>query len=471
MTAEGWTHPAYEAIARLVGERTGLAFAPNRRGDVEGGTRRAMARAGVTDAALYVNLVETGRLPLDALVDELTVGESYFFREPAQFEFIRREVLPEIGRGHGPEHRLLAWSAGCAAGEEAYSLAIMFEEEGLGQRARLVATDISSAALARARAAAYGAWSLRGVDARLVRCYFRRVGSRLILDDRIRRRVAFEQLNLALGPYPPASTGPRGMDLILCRNVLFYFDRETIRRVARCLFDALADGGWLITGPSDPPLADDAPYETVVTRAGVFYRRSSAPVPAAEPPTPEPPAAEPPAAASALEVSPGAPEPLAEARGAFTRGEYARVEELTRGLAADAGASALRVRALANLAGSAAAEPVCADAAACHALAPELHYLHAVLLLALGRDREAAVAARRVIYLDRSLAVAHFTLGSILRRLGDLDGARRAYRNARDLCTARPADEPVPLSDGERAGQLAAAAGRALLGLVTAAAR
>jgi chemotaxis protein methyltransferase CheR len=81
-----------------------------------------------------------------------------------------------------------------------------------------------------------------------------------------------------------------------------------------------------------------------------------------------------------------------------------------------------------------------------------------VLLLNLGREEEAAQAARRVIYLDRSLAMAHFTLGSILRRRGDHAGARRAYRNARELCAAMPAEQAVALGEGEPAGRLAEAA-------------
>ncbi|MBC7818112.1 MAG: hypothetical protein IAG10_14580 [Planctomycetaceae bacterium] len=117
----------------------------------------------------------------------------------------------------------------------------------------------------------------------------------------------------------------------------------------------------------------------------------------------------------------------------------------------------IQVRALANSDVS-RAEQVCGAATARHPLSVELHYLHAVLLLELGQVEAAASAARRVIYLDRSLALAHFTLGSILRGLGDSEGARRAYRNARDLCEARPADELVPLSDGERAGRLKEAA-------------
>jgi chemotaxis protein methyltransferase CheR len=123
----------------------------------------------------------------------------------------------------------------------------------------------------------------------------------------------------------------------------------------------------------------------------------------------------------------------------------------------DAAGAALHIRALANLEPR-LAERACAEAVARHALSAELHYLHAALLLELGRDDEAVQAVRRVIYLDRSLAVGHFTLGALLRGRGDLAGARRAYRNARDLCAARPPEETVPLGDGEPAGRLAAAA-------------
>ena len=135
----------------------------------------------------------------------------------------------------------------------------------------------------------------------------------------------------------------------------------------------------------------------------------------------------------------------------------ARAADLAGGPTDDLAAAILHIRALANLE-TARAERACAEAAARHPLAAELHHLHAVLLLELGRDEEAARAARRVVYLDRTLAVGHFTLGSVLWRRDDRAGARRAYRNARDLCAVRPADEPVPLSDGMPAGRLAEAA-------------
>jgi chemotaxis protein methyltransferase CheR len=458
-------HPAYEAILRLLGERTGLSFAPQRRESAELGIRRGMARAGVTDPGQYLGLVRKDGKLFDDLVVELTVGETYFFREPAHFTLIQREVLPEVRRRRGTGHVLRLWSAGCASGEEPYSLAILLDQEGLGEQAHVLATDISRAALARARQATYTAWSLRGEGAVAAAPFLRRQGERYVLEERIRRRVTFEHLNLALDVYPSFATGTWGMDLILCRNVLLYFAAETIAAVARRLFAALAPGGWLLTASADPPLGSHAAFETVVTDAGVFYRR---PVgvnawPGDVASKSQPPAEALPVLCTQYPVlsthyTPAAPaDPLAGARRALDDGNYSRAAELTRDLTPDATGAALHVRALANLEPD-RAERACAEAVARHALSAELHYLHAALLLELGRDEEAVRAVRRVIYLDRSLAVGHFTLGALLRGRGDRAGARRAYRNARDLCAARPPDEAVPLGDGEPAGRLAEAA-------------
>ena len=89
--------------------------------------------------------------------------------------------------------------------------------------------------------------------------------------------MRFEYLNLALDLYPSIATGTRNLDLILCRNVLIYFGRETVKAVARRLFDSLAEGGWLLLAAGDPIIDDYAPFETIVTEKGVAYRRPLAP--------------------------------------------------------------------------------------------------------------------------------------------------------------------------------------------------
>src|SRR5205807_2557354 len=104
-----------------------------------------------------------------------------------------------------------------------YSLAILVEQEGLGERAFLLATDVSRAALAKARRAVYGAWSLRGESAAMARPYLHGRDDHLALEEKVRRRVVFDYLNLALDAYPSFAAGAWGMHLILCRNVLIYF--------------------------------------------------------------------------------------------------------------------------------------------------------------------------------------------------------------------------------------------------------
>jgi chemotaxis protein methyltransferase CheR len=470
-----WRQPGYAAVADLLAQRTGLSFSPSRQAGAEEGVRRAMTRSGAHNVDAYLALLQQGGAALDDLIVELTVGETWFFREPEQLQFIRRVVLPELKERAGRYIRF--WSAGCASGEEAYTLAILLAEEGLAGCSSVLATDISHTALAKARQAVYTSWSLRGEGAAHTRGYLTPRGNHWIVSDDIRRSVTFARLNLALGVYPSLATDTWSMDVILCRNVLIYFDEETIRAVAARLFAALAPGGWLFTASSDPPLGRFAPFECVVANEGVFYRRPFSSPRREETPLPralpvEQPAAVfgPPHATGKLPVATETPpsgrgvggeglppSPLDEARGAFAHGEYARAVELTAGLAEDADACVLRLRALANL-DPARAERESCKAVARHSLRTELHYLHATLLLAAGKPFEAARAIRRALYLDHSLAVGHCVLGAILERCGNVVGARRAWRNAYELCRARPPDEEVPLADGERAGSLAEAA-------------
>ncbi len=420
-----WSAAERELFASLVRERTWLCL--ERRWDAaEPGIRRAMARAHVDGLGAYLALLAVEPRALDVLVEEVTVGETYFFREPGQFEWIRAHFLPAWQARAAPRQILRAWSAGCATGEEAYSLAIVFEEAGLGARATVLATDISRAALARARHGVFRRWSLRGPAAGQAAAYLQGEGDKLRLADSLRHRVVFAPLNLARDDY--AEAGAWGMDLILCRNVMIYFDAATVARVAAALYAALAEGGWLLTAASDPPLTELAPFEMLVTEAGVFYQR-----PCTEP-------------------EEAAPE-IQEASADMLVPATAPADEASE----DAAAAVQRLRVLANAPGG-AAERACAEALEQYPLSVELHFLHVACLLEQGEETAALEALRRVLYLDRGAAVAHFCLGSVLARRGDRAGARRAFRNVADLCAARPTEEPVPLGEGETWGQLASAA-------------
>lgn len=464
-----------DAAAEFVRRRIGLVFGKARRATFETAFDRTMRRAGIGAPEVYLARLDAEPALLDDLVAEITVGETYFFREPQQFDVIRTRVIPALRARRLRDHPLRIWSAGCATGEEPYTLAILLREQGLEGSAHIVATDLSRAALAQARHARYTRWSLRGVPDEVVRTYFERVGDRFTLTPAVRDAVEFRYLNLAEDAYPSLPTGIWGMDLIVCRNVLIYFDAETVTRVARRLLDSLSDDGWLLLGASDPVLSDLVSCDVVVTGAGLAYRRPGrgavsppdwrlpplpepvAPgLPAESPPPHVPPPAGEPALVVAVGALPGDPE---EAARAYAERDYERAAELAgRFVQRDGGDSLawiVLVRALGNRGDLDAAGRACAAALDRHRTSAELTYLHSVLLAEAGRFSDASAAARRALYLDRALVVAHLALGGALARLGDTDGARRAFRNAERLLAAMPPGALVPASDGEPAARLA----------------
>jgi chemotaxis protein methyltransferase CheR len=428
-------------ILAFLEEHAGLVFPQTRMGDVERGIAKATARSGAIDAqCLLANLRENASL-LEEFLAGLLIGETYFFREPQQFDAIREMILPELMCDRPLDAPLEIWSAGCATGEEAYSLAILLEEKGLDSRGHIIASDICASALKKAARGSYELWSLRGARKEFARMYFEERGRKFQLIDRIRERVAFMPGNLASPAYPRPRRG-KGFDLILCRNVLIYFGRETVNQVAKRLFDSLSDGGWLVTAPSDPPLWDFAPYETRTTAAGVFYRKTG--VLAAKRKAPS-------------QVAPQ-PVPVSAAPKPKTRKVPASLARKDApDFCSDRRACEAQGQALFQSNRPDIALTFLSRAVAWHPLSPELYYLYAVGLLNRNKLDRAAEAARRLAYLDPQSVAAQMLLGTIARQRGDRAGAMRAYRNGFSLCADAGEDEIVPLTGTERYGRVAAA--------------
>ncbi len=183
------------------------------------------------------------------LLDELTVKETYFLREAHHFQQIDWQSLFAAARANSRAVRI--WSAGCATGEEAYTLALLACEAagGAAPPVQILATDVSERALAAAREGEFRPRSTRDLETALRRRYFREEVDRLVVGERLRSLVSFERHNLVHDPLPPL--GEARFDLILCRNVLIYFDTATADRVTAALSDALAPSGMLILGSAD----------------------------------------------------------------------------------------------------------------------------------------------------------------------------------------------------------------------------
>jgi chemotaxis protein methyltransferase CheR len=494
-----WSSPHYARIAELVRVESGLVFPDARVRDVEAAIRRAAARRGLDVSAVLLDWLQKDETAREALLAELTIGESYFMRDPAQFDLLRWRVLPELLRDCPPDRALRVWSAGCSSGEEPYSVAMLFDELNALDRADITGSDISRPRLEQAQRGLYSRWSLRSVSDRIRERYFRERGRFFELTPRIRRHVDFRYLNLAEDAFPSLSTGIWGMDVILCRNVLIYFDRDTVERVARRLLASLSENGWLILGASDPAIAELVECDVVLTDAGLAYRRvgvvSDHDIRRARPsPRTQTPAAHEQASAQeaafaqrepAATVEPDAleylaassPEPVADpsaeaarasasAAGpadgileAYASGEYRTVREYAEQAFGDGQlderSAILWLRALANQGCLEDAARAAAVVQGRFGASPELLYVNAVVLLQMGRVEEAIGLSRRSLYMDRQLVVAHLTLAEALRRRGDVDAARRSLRNAASLLARMDRDQAVPASDGETAGRLA----------------
>lgn len=405
-----WSAPEFAAIAALVTREFGVAFPPPRRAFAENAMRRALGIARERSLTRYRERLATEPDLLRALIAEVTVGETYFFRDPAQFDALRTIVLPELLRRRDVRDPLRTWSAGCASGEEAYSLAILLAECGLADHAHVLGTDVSSTAIDAARRGQYGAWSFRHDALGWRERCFTRTGKHWTISPAY-RRVEFVVHNL-MQPAPAGATARGAFDLILCRNVLLYFDRKTVERAAQVLLAALAPGGWLLTSPTDPLLPDDLGFETVATPSGLAYRK---PVPAAQPARPVP------VAVPAFHARPRAlsvPQPQPQP-------QYVQAKPQPP--------SRRRVDA-------------------------EAYVDRALAFLEGGHLHQAAAAARRALFLDRSLVVAHLTLARALRLTGSRSAAQRALRRGAALLEAHAPDAVVRGAGGAVAGTLSAIA-------------
>jgi len=264
-----------EEVARLIEliqRRRGFDLSDYKRSSLARSIARRAAACKCTTVEAYRAMVEASEQEVDALLSHLMVGYSTFFRDPELFDVLRSTVLPDIiaRRKTAESPRIRAWSVACATGEEAYSLAILIFEALDGRldpfEVKLFATDVDRASLDAARTARYTRDQLENVDARTKRRYF--TGARtFMVRPFLRRLVCFGTHNVVANP--PISQ----LDLITCRNVLIYLEKDAQIAALNNLHYGLVPGGYLVLGKSEklrPEL--EAAFEPVDTRWQVYRK-------------------------------------------------------------------------------------------------------------------------------------------------------------------------------------------------------
>jgi chemotaxis protein methyltransferase CheR len=443
---------AWSDTARWVEANLGLHFTPQQLPDLQRGLEGAAKRLGLPGAAACAQQALAQGFAADdlqVLAESLTIGETYFFRDPAVFDQLAEQVLKPLAarRRQGTRH-LRLWSAGCATGEEPYSLAMLVASvlpDWREWNITILATDINRTALQKAKAGAYGRWSVRGGMSPHARPFLHRgADGRYHVDAELRRLVRFAPLNLAVDDYPSPAALTSAMDLVLCRNVLIYFEPQRAQAVLERLGRALADDGWLVTGAVELPRLR-VPGLVVANSGGLAALRPGAAVPNA--------ATASRAAAAAAPSPRAASAPAAAHRPPSSAVQPAGASGLPSA-ALDANALAEDARGSANAGQLEQAERLCREAIAQDKLNAEWTYLLASILMERGDLEAAATALQRTLYLEPEHLLARFALGSLALRQGQSDTGRRHFSRALARLTACAADDVVQGGGGLTAREL-----------------
>jgi chemotaxis protein methyltransferase CheR len=439
-------------MSGFIAERMGLHFPEERWPDLARGLKTASQELGFEypDAcARWLTSRELTARQIETLASHLTVGETYFFRDPASFEALEREILPLlVARRLETGRTLRLWSAGCCTGEEPYSLAITCARALPDLRAwniSILATDINPKFLAKADVGVYSEWSFRGTPVGLRERFFSSENDKkLAIAPIVKNLVHFGYLNLAEDVYPSLCNHTNAMDVIFCRNVLMYFTPDHQRRVVAALHGCLVDGGYLFVNPAEASSTLFPMFVTENIGGVILFRKTSQPTRVESRPELISPFLAPvvPVQEHALFVAPAPVAPVAPAPSITPIAAVPRADPLTL------------ARTYANQGRLAEAHAACQNAIAAERTNPAAHFLYAAICHELGRFEEESVALGKVLYLDQDFILAHHALGGLYKRLGKKGKSMRHLTVALALLSAKSRDELVPESGGMTCGRL-----------------
>jgi chemotaxis protein methyltransferase CheR len=450
------THEQFESLRVLLADVAGLVFDEARRESMSYSIGERLRDTGLRDVDAYLRTLDDPA-ERQRLVDEVTIQETHFFRNPPQVRALRQHVLPELLRhAEANGRRLRIWSAGCSTGEEPYSVAMLLREllpSADGWDVKVLATDVSQRALAAARAGRYGARAVMNASPEeLTRFFLPSDGTTYEVRSEVRSLVEFRHHNLVTEPVPFPSN--ERIDLVLCRNVTIYFSRETTRELMKRLHECLRDGGYLFLGHSETLWQVSDSFRLVSLGSGesaaFVYRRVDtrgdrrSVLPDRRTGDDPKPAERrvkarrserlvgllnkpvlPPAKPKAKPAPPVADQEIAGARAALGQGRYDEAAQLA------------------------------AEAVAVEPMRAEAFYLRGLALVDLGDDEQALVELRKAVYLDPQMGFAHFLLAGVLDRLGDRAASAREYAAAADTLGLAPGDETAPELGGRSVRELA----------------
>ncbi|MBU1753343.1 tetratricopeptide repeat protein [bacterium] len=397
----------------------------------------------------FINFNPRGEEEFKELMNLLTVGETYFFRDAKHFEILDKYILPDVikYKKEMGDNSIRIWSAGCSTGEEPYSIAMFL----LGNLTipslwdiEILATDVSTKALQKARDGVYTKWSLRAIDRKYTQKYFTTTENRFLLNDEIKKMVKFEYFNLIREPYPLTKMG-NYWDIILCKNVTIYFKVDSTRRVIHDFYQSLRDGGTLFIGMSESLFQISDEFNLIEHDNCFLYKK----ITGQEKPTGYKREIKIPTVKK-IDVE-SADTIFNRAKGYFKAKHYDRaiveLGKVIRIKSTHTDARLMLADIYANEERYVEAEDECRKVIELNSLLPAAHCLLGVVLGKQKRTTEAIPELKKAIYLDQDLAIAHLHLANLYYDNKDYNHSAREFKNVLRLLE-KDMDTEVGLSDG-----------------------
>jgi chemotaxis protein methyltransferase CheR len=487
------SEPLLAKLSKYISENLGLYFPKKRWNDLRDKFQLACLEFGFSDAETCINWLMSAPLTqeqAETLSFYLTIGETSFYRNKNIYNELERHVLPELidsRRKTGKYIRI--WSAGCSSGEEPYSIAILLYKmipDFNDWNIFILATDINTRVLKKAKEGIYKKWSFRGTPEWVKDGYFSKtIESSYEIKPYIKKMVSFSYHNLAKDPYPSLLNNTTAMDIIFCRNAIMYFPPQFVKKIIMRFYRSLLDGGWLLVSESEGSSVHMSRFITVNLPDAIFYRKDllksgtmekfqvKTPVsiydydPEVFPEVPLPAQESPPLPVWDVTTKSRREKPKTEevkqkayeeAMVLYKQDNYPEVEHiLTEHLLQnhkDFKSMTLLAKACSNQGKFSKAIEWCEKEIAIDKFNPGCYYLLALIFHEQGEIEEAISSLNRSVYLDPDYVLAHYTLGNIIFRKGNFKKAAKYFDNALSILNTYKEEDIVPESDGVSAGRL-----------------
>ena len=478
------TDEEFDLVRRILEKAAGLVHDETRRESLNFSVLSRVEATGSQSVAAYLALVASpnGVVERQRLIDEVTIQETHFFRNPPQIRALRQHVLPElIRRAVATDRPVNIWSAGCSTGEEPYSVAMLIREllpMATREHIRVLGTDVSANALRIAEQARYGARAVQMAEPVDLARWFTQAGENYVVRDDVRELVELRLHNLVTES-PPFEPGE--VDLVLCRNVTIYFNRATTKELMGRFHTVLRNGGYLFLGHSETLWQMSDAFTLVPLGDAFVYRRDDQPDRRAVLPERRTEEGDPPILLSERRnrgdrrhrgAAPQSGRVVNLPKGEALPPEWPRVPKgdvqkkqdtgrrrtdiPTQRRDAGAGSTDHIESARRSLAAGRYADAVVAAGRAARAdsLRVEPHLIAGEALVNLGRDADAVKELRQAVYLKPDCAPAHLLLAGALDRLGEPAAAGRAYRAAAATVSELPRELVAAFFGGREASEL-----------------